>query len=58
MTDKKWIDSEETFARDARNPEIRREYERLALGNAVSLEIVRYRAKHHLSQTALASVLV
>jgi len=54
MTDKKWIDSEEMFARDGQNPEIRREYERLALANAVSLEIVRYRAKHHLSQTALA----
>ena len=54
MTDKKWIDSEEMFARDAQNPEIRREYERLALANAVSLEIVRYRAKYHLSQTALA----
>ncbi len=53
MTEKKWIDSEEMFARDVQKPEIRREYERLALANAVSLEIVRYRAKHHLSQTAL-----
>ena len=54
MTDRKWIDSEDMLARDVQNPEIRREYERLALANAVSLEIVRYRAKHHLSQTALA----
>jgi transcriptional regulator with XRE-family HTH domain len=54
MTDKNWVESEEMFARDRQKPEIRREYERLALANAVSLEIVRYRAKHHLSQTALA----
>lgn len=54
MTDKKWIDNEEMFARDVQKPEIGRDYERLALANAVSLEIVRYRAKHHLSQTALA----
>lgn len=54
MSDKGWIDSEEMFARDMERPEFRREYERLALANAVSLEILRYRAKHHLSQTALA----
>ena len=54
MTDKKWIDSEDMFVRDAQKPEFRREYQRLALANAVSLEIVRYRAKHRLSQTALA----
>ena len=54
MTDKKWIDSEEMLARDLQKPEFRREYDRLALANAVSLEIVRYRAKHRLSQTALA----
>lgn len=54
MNEKNWIDSEELLARDLQKPEIRREYERLALASAVSLEIVRYRAKHHLSQTALA----
>lgn len=54
MNDKSWIDSEEMFTRDIQEPEVRREYERLALANAVSLEIVRYRTKHHLSQTALA----
>ena|SRR5438309_10572457 len=54
MTDKKWIDSEKMFARDVRKPEFRLEYQRLALANPVSLEVVRYRAKHHLSQTALA----
>src|SRR5438552_14523216 len=54
MADRNWIDSKEMLARDLRKPEFRREYERLALANAVSLEIVRYRAKHHLSQTALA----
>lgn len=55
MSEKGWIDSEDMFARDMQNPEFRREYERLALANAVSLEIVKYRAQHHLSQTALAS---
>jgi transcriptional regulator with XRE-family HTH domain len=42
------------FARDMVKPEIRREYDRLALASAVSLELARYRGKHHLSQTALA----
>ena len=54
MTDKQWIGSEDMLARDLQNPDFRREYERLALANTVSVEIVRYRAKHHLSQTALA----
>ncbi len=49
-----WIDSEEMAARDTKKPEFRREYEKRALANAVSLEVVKYRAKHGLSQTALA----
>jgi transcriptional regulator with XRE-family HTH domain len=57
MTDASWIDSEEMFSRDAQDPKFRREYERLALANAVSLEVIRYRATHRLSQTALAKLL-
>jgi transcriptional regulator with XRE-family HTH domain len=54
VAEKNWIDSEDMFTRDMAKPEIRQEYDRLVLASAVSLEIARYRAKHHLSQTALA----
>lgn len=39
------------------HPGFRREWDRLRLASAVSLEVVRYRAKHQLSQTALATKL-
>ena len=57
MSDKGYLTFDEVLAKDLQNPEFRREWERLRLANAVSLEIVKYRAKHHLSQTALAKKL-
>ncbi|MHB8619657.1 MAG: helix-turn-helix transcriptional regulator [Chloroflexota bacterium] len=54
MSDKGYVTFDESLARDLEDPEFRREWDRLRLANAVSLEIVKYRAKHHLSQTALA----
>lgn len=39
------------------NPGHREEWERTALARAVALKIIRYRAEHGLSQTALATML-
>ncbi len=46
--------AEAIAAEELRDPQVRREYERTAFANAVAIRIVRYRAKHGLSQTALA----
>jgi ribosome-binding protein aMBF1 (putative translation factor) len=45
---------DEVLARQLRDPAVRREWERTALARAVASRIVEYRAKHGLSQTALA----
>jgi len=42
---------------DMRDPEFRREWERTALARAAAIDVVRYRAKHKLSQRKLAEVL-
>ncbi|MGH2378176.1 MAG: helix-turn-helix transcriptional regulator [Thermoanaerobaculia bacterium] len=39
---------------ELRDPEIRAEYERTALAHAVAMRIIRYRAEHGLTQSALA----
>ena len=45
----------EDIAKDElRDPEVRREYERTVFANAVAVRVIRYRAEHGLSQTALA----
>lgn len=53
----KWITSDELLAQDLQDPEFREEWERTALARAVSLAVLRYRADHKLSQTALAKQL-
>ena len=40
-----------------RDPEFRQEWERTALARAVAQAVIRYRAEHGLSQTALARLL-
>lgn len=44
----------EIHAEDMRDPEYRAEYERTAFANAVAIRVMKYRAKHGLSQSALA----
>lgn len=46
--------AEQIAAEELRDPQVRREYERTAFANAVAIRIIRYRAEHGLSQTALA----
>lgn len=46
--------AEEIAAEELRDPRVRREYERTAFANAVAIRVIRYRAEHSLSQTALA----
>lgn len=41
-------------ADELRDPAVRAEYDRTAFANAVAIRITAYRARHHLSQTALA----
>jgi hypothetical protein len=43
--------------RCSRTPKFRAEWERTALARAVAEAVIRYRAEHGLSQTALARVL-
>lgn len=43
--------------RNATDPEHAAESDRTALAGAVSLAVVHYRSRHHLTQTAFASVL-
>ena len=47
----------EIHERDMGDPDYRREYERTRFANAVAIQVVRYRAEHELSQTALARLL-
>jgi transcriptional regulator with XRE-family HTH domain len=53
MSDPDHLTFQESLARDLQDPEFRREWNRLRLANAVSLELVKHRAKHGLTQTAL-----
>ncbi len=46
--------AEDIAAGELRDPEVRREYERTAFANAVAIRVIRYRAEHGLSQSALA----
>ncbi|MGH9072471.1 MAG: helix-turn-helix domain-containing protein [Acidimicrobiales bacterium] len=45
--------SEEIAAEELRDPQVRHEYERTALANSVAIRVIRYRADHGLSQSAL-----
>ena len=49
--------AEEVLADHLKNPEFRQEWERTALGRAVALKVVAYRAEHGLSQTGLGKML-
>lgn len=49
--------AEQVHQEDMRDSEYRAEWERTALGRAVSLAVVRYRAQHELTQTGLAKLL-
>jgi ribosome-binding protein aMBF1 (putative translation factor) len=46
--------AEEIAAEELRDPRVRQEYERTAFANAVAVRVIRYRAEHGLSQSALA----
>ena len=46
--------AEEIAAEELRDPRVRQEYERTAFANAVAVRVIRYRAAHNLSQSALA----
>jgi len=46
--------AEEIHAKDMRDPEYRREYERTRLANDVAIRVIQYRVRHGLSQTELA----
>jgi len=46
--------AEELAADELGDPEVRQEYERTAFANAVAIRVIRYRADHGLSQSALA----
>ena len=50
----KWIDSEDLLAEHLKDAQFRTEWERTALGRAVALAAVRYRAEHGLSLRQLA----
>jgi len=45
---------DDVLARQPKDPEFRAQWERTALARAVATRLVAYRAKHHLTQTALA----
>lgn len=49
--------ADEIAAEELRNPRVRSEYQRTAFANAVAIRVIRYRAEHGLSQTALAKQL-
>ena len=51
------IGNAEVLAEMLQDPEFRAEWERTALARAVAEAVIRYRAEHGLSQTALAGVL-
>jgi transcriptional regulator with XRE-family HTH domain len=46
--------AEEVHAKDMRDAEYRREYERTRLANDVAIRVIQYRVRHGLSQTELA----
>lgn len=50
-------DLDTVLEEELRDPEFRREWERTALARAVALDVIRYRAKHELSQRRLAELL-
>ena len=51
------IGNAEVLAEMLQDPEFRAEWERTALARAVAEAVIRYRAEHGLSQTALAGML-
>jgi ribosome-binding protein aMBF1 (putative translation factor) len=52
---KEWLSKAEFFADFDADPELRAEWERLALARAVGDAVLRYRLAHQLSQRALAA---
>lgn len=48
------ISHKEMLAEQLKNPEFREEWERTAVARALAIQVIRYRAEHGLSQTALA----
>lgn len=46
--------SDQILERQLRNPALRAEWERTAVGRAVAVRLVEYRVEHQLTQTALA----
>lgn len=50
-------DAPEVRARALRDAETTAEYDRTAFANAVAIRVIRYRAEHRLSQSALARLL-
>ena len=52
-----WTRWTEILEEDLHDPEVRAEWERTALARAVAVEVIRYRSRHGLTQTALAAKL-
>jgi transcriptional regulator with XRE-family HTH domain len=48
---------EDILAEELQDPEFRERWEQTAPARAIAVALVRYRAEHHLSQTALAKIL-
>lgn len=55
--DGRWIAWSEIREHELKDPEVRAEWERTALARAVAVEVIRYRSRHGLTQSALAEVL-
>ena len=51
------VDARETRALALADDETRAEYDRTVFANAVAIRVIRYRAEHGLSQSALARLL-
>jgi transcriptional regulator with XRE-family HTH domain len=52
-----WVAWSEIHQQELTDPEARAEWERTALARAVAVEVIRYRSRHGLTQTALAELL-
>lgn len=53
----RWVSWSEVRAGELADPDTRAEWERTVLARAVAAEVIRYRSRHGLTQTALAEVL-
>jgi ribosome-binding protein aMBF1 (putative translation factor) len=57
MSSKKLVSGDDVLARQVKDPAFRAERDATSLARAVAIEVVKYRADHELSQSALAKQL-